>query len=64
VTVLRNVTPGSLAEYLGLTVANLPSRRFDLVIARPPCAPSTSTSLSILTEPITRRCSRSQSPVQ
>jgi thioredoxin reductase (NADPH) len=33
VTVLRRVTPGSLAEFLGLTVANLPSRSFDLVIA-------------------------------
>src|SRR2546428_1527667 len=32
-TVLRRVTAGSLAEYLGLTVANLPSRIFDLVIA-------------------------------
>jgi thioredoxin reductase (NADPH) len=32
-TVLRRVTAGSLAEYLGLTVANLPSRTFDLVIA-------------------------------
>jgi thioredoxin reductase (NADPH) len=32
-TVLRRVTAGSLAEYLGLTVASLPSRTFDLVIA-------------------------------
>jgi thioredoxin reductase (NADPH) len=32
-TVLRRVTAGSLAEYLGLTVANVPGRIFDLVIA-------------------------------
>ncbi len=32
-SVLRRVTAGSLAEYLGLTVASLPSRSFDLVIA-------------------------------
>ncbi len=32
-TVLRQVSAGSLAEYLGLTVASLPSRSFDLVIA-------------------------------
>jgi thioredoxin reductase (NADPH) len=32
-SVMRQVTPGSLAEYLGLTVANLPNRTFDLVIA-------------------------------
>jgi thioredoxin reductase (NADPH) len=31
-SVLRRPTPGSLAEYLGLTVDNLPSRCFDLVI--------------------------------
>jgi thioredoxin reductase (NADPH) len=31
-TVLRRPTPGTLAEYLGLTVANLPARCFDLVI--------------------------------
>jgi thioredoxin reductase (NADPH) len=31
-TVLRRPTPGALAEYLGLTVANLPERCFDLVI--------------------------------
>jgi thioredoxin reductase (NADPH) len=30
--VLRAPTPGSLAEYLGLTVGNLPDRCFDLVI--------------------------------
>lgn len=30
--VLRRPTPGALAEYLGLTVANLPERCFDLVI--------------------------------
>jgi thioredoxin reductase (NADPH) len=30
--VLRRVTAGSLAEYLGLTVANLPCRVFDLVV--------------------------------
>ena len=29
---LRRPTPGVLAEYLGLTVANLPERCFDLVI--------------------------------
>jgi thioredoxin reductase (NADPH) len=33
VSVLRQVTVGSLAEYLGLTVANLTTRTFDLVIA-------------------------------
>lgn len=32
-TILRQVTAGSLAEYLGLTVQNLPSRSFDLVVA-------------------------------
>ena len=32
-TVLRRMTAGSLAEYLGLTVASLASRTFDLVIA-------------------------------
>jgi thioredoxin reductase (NADPH) len=31
-TVLRRTTPGALAEYLGLTVANLPQRCVDLVI--------------------------------
>jgi thioredoxin reductase (NADPH) len=31
-TVLRNATPGALAEYLGLTVENLPDRCFDLVV--------------------------------
>jgi thioredoxin reductase (NADPH) len=31
-TVMRRPTPGALAEYLGLTVANLPERCFDLVI--------------------------------
>jgi len=31
-TVLRRPTPGALAEYLGLTVGNLPDRCFDLVI--------------------------------
>jgi thioredoxin reductase (NADPH) len=31
-TVLRQPTPGALAEYLGLTVGNLPDRCFDLVI--------------------------------
>ena len=30
---LRHATAGSVAEYLGLTVANLPDRSFDLVIA-------------------------------
>ncbi|MGH7687177.1 MAG: FAD-dependent oxidoreductase [Candidatus Dormibacteria bacterium] len=30
--VLRRTTVGALAEYLGLTVANLPTRSFDLVI--------------------------------
>jgi thioredoxin reductase (NADPH) len=30
--VLRRPTPGALAEYLGLTVGNLPDRCFDLVI--------------------------------
>jgi thioredoxin reductase (NADPH) len=30
--VIRRPTPGSLSEYLGLTVANLPERCFDLVI--------------------------------
>jgi thioredoxin reductase (NADPH) len=32
-TVLRQATAGSVAEYLGLTVQNLPSRSFDLVVA-------------------------------
>ena len=32
-SVFRHVTVGSLAEYLGLTVANLTTRTFDLVIA-------------------------------
>jgi thioredoxin reductase (NADPH) len=32
-SVLRRMTAGSLAEYLGLTVANLPTRTFDLVVA-------------------------------
>jgi thioredoxin reductase (NADPH) len=31
-TMLRRPTPGALAEYLGLTVGNLPERCFDLVI--------------------------------
>src|SRR5439155_25681211 len=31
-SVLRRATPGSLAEYLGLTVGNLPERCFDLVV--------------------------------
>ncbi len=31
-SVLRRPTPGALAEYLGLTVGNLPDRCFDLVI--------------------------------
>lgn len=31
-TVLRGASPGALAEYLGLTAANLPERCFDLVI--------------------------------
>ena len=31
-TVLRRPTPGALGEYLGVTVANLPGRCFDLVI--------------------------------
>jgi thioredoxin reductase (NADPH) len=31
-TVLRHVTPGSVSEYLGLTVDRLPDRCFDLVI--------------------------------
>src|SRR5207302_1291270 len=31
-TVLRRPSPGALAEYLGLTVGNLPSRCFDLVV--------------------------------
>ncbi|MBV8528192.1 MAG: FAD-dependent oxidoreductase [Candidatus Dormibacteraeota bacterium] len=30
--VIRNATAGSLAEYLGITVANLPKRCFDLVV--------------------------------
>ena len=30
--VLRRVTAGSLAEYLGLTVASVANRSFDLVI--------------------------------
>jgi thioredoxin reductase (NADPH) len=32
-TLLRRTTAGSLAEYLGLTLANLPDHTFDLVIA-------------------------------
>jgi thioredoxin reductase (NADPH) len=32
-TILRQATAGSVAEYLGLTVQNLPSRSFDLVVA-------------------------------
>jgi thioredoxin reductase (NADPH) len=31
-TVLRNATPGTVADYLGLTVGSLPERCFDLVI--------------------------------
>lgn len=31
-SVLRRPTPGALAEYLGMTLANLPERCFDLVI--------------------------------
>ena len=31
-TVLRRATPGAVASYLGLTVENLPSRCFDLVV--------------------------------
>jgi thioredoxin reductase (NADPH) len=31
-SVLRNPTPGQLAEYLGVTVSNLPGRCFDLVV--------------------------------
>ncbi|HUE60164.1 MAG TPA: FAD-dependent oxidoreductase, partial [Acidimicrobiales bacterium] len=31
-TVLRGASPGALAEYLGLTAANLPERCFDLII--------------------------------
>ena len=31
-TVLANATPGSVAEYLGLTVGSLPDRCFDLVV--------------------------------
>ena len=31
-SVLRNATPGALAEYLGLTVESLPQRCFDLVV--------------------------------
>jgi thioredoxin reductase (NADPH) len=31
-SVMRRPTPGALAEYLGLTVGNLPDRSFDLVI--------------------------------
>lgn len=31
-TVLRNASPGMLAEYLGLTVGRLPERCFDLVV--------------------------------
>jgi thioredoxin reductase (NADPH) len=31
-SVLRRPTPGALAEYLGLTIGNLPDRCFDLVI--------------------------------
>ncbi len=31
-TVLRRPTPGVLAEYLGLTLANLPERCFDLIV--------------------------------
>ena len=30
--VLRHATPGALAEYLGITVANLPKRCYDLVV--------------------------------
>jgi thioredoxin reductase (NADPH) len=32
-SVLRQVTPGALADYLGLTLASLPERCFDLVVA-------------------------------
>jgi thioredoxin reductase (NADPH) len=32
-TILRQATAGSVADYLGLTVQNLPSRSFDLVVA-------------------------------
>jgi thioredoxin reductase (NADPH) len=31
-TVLRNATPGSMAEYLGLTLNRLPERSFDLIV--------------------------------
>jgi thioredoxin reductase (NADPH) len=31
-TVLRNATPGSMAEYLGLTLTRLPDRSFDLIV--------------------------------
>ena len=31
-TVLRRTTPGELAEYLGLTLDNIPERQFDLVV--------------------------------
>ncbi len=31
-TVLRDPTPGELADYLGLTLGSLPDRRFDLVV--------------------------------
>jgi thioredoxin reductase (NADPH) len=31
-SVLRQVTPGALAEYLGLTIGSLPDRCFDLVV--------------------------------
>jgi thioredoxin reductase (NADPH) len=31
-TVLANATPGTVAEYLGLTVGSLPDRSFDLVV--------------------------------
>lgn len=31
-TVLRRPTPGELGQFLGLTIANLPDRRFDLVV--------------------------------
>ena len=31
-TVLRHPTPGVLADYLGLTVGNLPDRSFDLIV--------------------------------
>jgi thioredoxin reductase (NADPH) len=31
-TMLRNATPGSMAEYLGLTLTRLPDRSFDLIV--------------------------------